>query len=103
VDIVGVCDQHAPLAKEGLNEAENWVEAEGEKLGTERTPLPCAGPAEDDFRFEVIASDVELRGLAVVRPHPAPKAREAFGYYLQESASVDGVECILRVQGDVHP
>jgi hypothetical protein len=54
------------LAKEGLNEAENWVEAEGEKLGTERTPLPCARPAEDDFRFEVIASDVELSGFPVV-------------------------------------
>jgi hypothetical protein len=65
-----------------LNEAEDWVEAKGEKLGAERTSLPCARAAEDDFRFEIVAPDVELRGLAVVRPHPAPKARETLSYYL---------------------
>jgi hypothetical protein len=58
VDIVGVGDQHAPLAKEGLDEAEDWVETEGEKLGAKRTSLPCARAAVDDFRFEIVTPDV---------------------------------------------
>jgi hypothetical protein len=46
------------LAKEGLNEAEDWVETEGEKLSTERTSLPCARAAVDDFRFEIVTPNV---------------------------------------------
>jgi hypothetical protein len=65
--------------------------------------LSRARAAEDDLRVQVVSSNVEFRWFAVVRPNPAPKAREPLGHHLQEGAPVNRVESVLGVKGDVYP
>jgi hypothetical protein len=103
MDVIAVGDEHAPLAEEGLDKAEDRVKPEGKELGSERAALPCARAAVDDLWGEIVTPDVEFCGFTVIGPYPIPEAREAFTNDLQESAPMDGVESILGVESDVDP
>ena len=79
------------------------MESEGEELCSERAALSCARAALDDLGGEIVSPDIELGGLTVVRPYPAPETREALTDDLEEGAPVDGVESILGIEGNVNP
>ena len=42
MDVIAVGNEHASLAKEGLDKAEDGVESEGKELGSEGAALSCA-------------------------------------------------------------